>query len=115
VADQTQEAIDARYEVNKALKALIYGPHYNYVTAEVQNALVAALEALEESEDTPTEEEHAHQEAPHAQCIRCGRDVPRRFLARLIERQGGGLACSPLDPENQAECQRIVEAREERL
>ncbi|MFC9191427.1 hypothetical protein [Streptomyces cyaneofuscatus] len=52
---------------------------------------------------------------PHAACVRCDRDVPRRFLAKLIERQGGGLACSPLDPENQAECQRIVEAREERL
>lgn len=111
MADQTQEAIDARYEVSQALKGLIYGPSYNYVTAEVQNALVAALEALEESEDTPTEEEYAHQDAPHAQCSRCGRDVPRRFLARLIERYGGGLTCSPLDPENMAECQRITEGR----
>ncbi|MFJ9318816.1 hypothetical protein [Streptomyces globisporus] len=48
------------------------------------------------------------QDAPHALCSRCGRDVPRRFLAKLIEKQGGGLACSPLDPENQAECQRIT-------
>ncbi|MET8880548.1 hypothetical protein [Streptomyces rubiginosohelvolus] len=167
MADQTQEAIDARYEVGKALKGLIYGPHYNNVTPEVQRALLAALEALEESEDTPTEpldetptvcasrecgrtrprwtmelvggawscspqyamncgqccapgeymvhyteEEHAHQDAPHANCVRCGRDVPRRFLASLIEREGGGLACSPLDPVNMAKCQRIVEALE---
>jgi hypothetical protein len=56
MADQTQEAIDARYAVTESLKKLIYGHHYGYLTAEVQAALVKALEAVEESEDTPTED-----------------------------------------------------------
>lgn len=28
-------------------------------------------------------------------CVRCGRSRPRRSLAKLIEQEGGGLACTP--------------------
>lgn len=95
MADQTREAIDARYAVTESLKGLIYGPHWGHLTKEVQDSLTAALSAVEESEDITAE----------TTCIRCGRSMPVNVLTQKPD----GYVCAPLSPEYDA-CMRIYNA-----